>query len=72
MFSAHLAAFYGHNHHVHDPNMGCNDEEMRKQIEGIAGAAVLTRQETPDGGCGLKEDRSKRLITSEGILQATI
>ena len=66
MFSAHLAAVYGHNHHFYDPNVWCNDEEMRKQIEGIAGAVVLTGQEAPDNGRGLKEDLFKRFITGEG------
>ena len=67
VFSAHLAAIYGHNHHYYDPNVWCNDDEMRKQVEGIAGAVVFTGQEAPDNARHLKEDLFKRFITGEGI-----
>ena len=67
LYSSHLAAVYGENHHLYDPNIWCNEEEMRKQIEGIAGAIIFTGQEAPDSSKPMKEDLFKRFITGEGI-----
>ena len=56
LFTSHIAAVYGDNHHLYDPNIWCNEEEMRKQVEGIAGAIIFTGQEAPDSTKPLKED----------------
>ena len=46
LFTAHLAAAYGHrNHRCFDPNMFYTDEELRKVIELLAGAFIFSSQE---------------------------
>ena len=48
LFTAHLAAAYGHrNHRYFDPNIFYTDEELRKVIELLAGAFIFTGQEKP-------------------------
>ena len=67
LFSAHIAAVYASNHHFFDPNIWCNEDEMRKQVEALSGKIILTGQEAPDSNRNLKEDLFKRYMTGEGI-----
>lgn len=69
LFSEHLHAMYGpSNHKFFDPNIFYVDEELRKQVESLAGACIYTGQEKPTGGKGrIREDLIKKFATGEGI-----
>lgn len=69
LFSEHLHAMYGSaNHKFFDPNIFYVDDELRKQVESLAGACIYTGQEKPTGGKGkVREDLIKKFATGEGI-----
>ena len=56
LYSAHLAAVYGHNHAYVDPNLFHNEEEMRKQLEQFARCFIITCQEAPESGKAFQQD----------------
>jgi len=67
LYSSHLAAMYGHNHAVFDPNVWYQDDELRKQIEQFADCMIITGQEAPEGGRKLREDLFKKTMSADGI-----
>ncbi|CAL1137736.1 unnamed protein product [Cladocopium goreaui] len=60
-------AMYGANFAYFDPNIGWNEDEMRKQIEQLNGCFVLTGQEAPGTNKRLREDLYKKFMGAEGI-----
>ena len=70
LISGHIAAMEGPlNHKFFDPNILIIDEEMRKGIELLYSAYILTAQERPEGTQKhLREDLLKKLATAEGIM----
>ena len=67
--TAHLDAMLGSvNHRYFDPQMFFMEEEMRKQVEFLRGALVLTAQERPEGmRKGFREDLFKKMASADGI-----
>ena len=65
--TAHLDAMLGEvNHKYFDPHMFFMEEEMRKQVELLRGACVLTAQERPEGmRKGFREDLFKKMASKE-------
>ena len=51
-----------------DPNCFSDDEELRKTVESLQGAFIITMQEKPLGGGGtLRQDLFKKVATAEGV-----
>ena len=67
LFSAFLAALFGHLHAFFDPNIWYNDEEMRKQVENLEGCIIATAQEAPETNRKLREDLYKKTMSADGI-----
>ena len=65
----HLAKMLGPcNHKYFDPQVFYLEEEMRKQVELLNGALVMTAQEKPEGlRKGFREDLFKKMATADGI-----
>lgn len=67
IYSAFLAAQYGANHEFFDPRVFFEDEEMRKQIEHLAPAAMWTGQESPETKKRMFLDLYKKMMSADGI-----
>ncbi len=69
LYTAHLQAMYGsRNHKIFDPNIFCDDNELRKQVQLMLGAIIYTGQERPIGNRhNMREDLLKKFATGEGI-----
>ena len=67
--TTHLDAMLGpSNHKYFDPQMFYLDEELRKQIEILAGAIVLTAQEKPEGmRKAFREDLFKKVASADPL-----
>ena len=66
VFSAHLASMLGDNHGYFDPSVSYQ-EEMRKQIESLAGKIVLTEQEAPETSKRKLSDLLKKMASADGM-----
>jgi hypothetical protein len=67
LYTAHLAALYGHNHAYFDPNVWYQDDELRKQVEQFAGCIIITGQEAPETAKRMREDLFKKTMSADGI-----
>ena len=67
LYSAHLAAVYGHNHAYVDPNLFHNEEEMRKQLEQFAHCFIITCQEAPESGKAFQQDLYKKMMSADDL-----
>jgi hypothetical protein len=69
LISSHLHAIFGHDlHKFYDPNVFYTDEELRKQIEMLAGGILFTGQERPVGNRqDIREDLWKKFASADGI-----
>ena len=55
------------NHEYFDPSIFFQDEEMRKQIEGLANAFCWTGQESPETAKRIFLDLFKKMMSADGI-----
>ena len=56
------------NHKLFDPQLFYSDDEMRKQVELLKGAIVLTAQERPEATArGFREDLFKKMASADAI-----
>ncbi|MCP4189708.1 MAG: hypothetical protein GY768_03680, partial [Planctomycetaceae bacterium] len=69
LMTTHIDAMLGEsNHRYFDPQMFYLEEEMRKQVELLKGAIVLTAQEWPEGMTrGFREDLFKKMASADLI-----
>jgi hypothetical protein len=67
LYSSHLAAMYGPLHRYFDPNLFYHDDEIRKQIDALVGAIILTGQEAPETNRRMREDVYKKVMSGDGI-----
>ncbi|MCP4189322.1 MAG: hypothetical protein GY768_01705, partial [Planctomycetaceae bacterium] len=69
LMTSHIDAMLGEaNHRYFDPQMFYLEEEMRKQVELLKGAIVLTAQERPEGMTrGFREDLFKKMASADLI-----
>ncbi len=69
LYTAWLAAQYGHLHAYVDPNIFFHDDELRKQVEQFVGCIILTGQEAPECGKRFREDLYKKTMSADGVCE---
>ena len=67
LYPSHLAAVYGYNHSFIDPNLFHNEDELRKQLEGLAQSFIVTAQETPQTAKTFQQDLYKKLVSADDL-----